>query len=177
VDTSLQPGERVVWEGQPIPGLMFGPGDIVAVPFSLLWGGFALFWNVSVWSDGAPFFFKLFGLPFLLAGIFLVAGRFWVDDYIRRHLYYRVTNQRVQILRTGAFPTIRSLDIHGLPSPELEERGNGRGNVRMGDRMPSTGKAGTGVWLPSLSRELRFFNIENPRAAFDAINQQRQAKD
>jgi hypothetical protein len=75
----LMRGERVVWEGRPPGGFMLTATDGLMIPFSLLWGGFALFWNISVWSMGAPLFFRLWGLPFLLVGFYMVIGRFFVD--------------------------------------------------------------------------------------------------
>ena len=44
----LLDGETVVWTGQPNPNQWFSPGDIVMVPFSLMWGGFAFFWEANV---------------------------------------------------------------------------------------------------------------------------------
>ena len=91
--------ERLQWTGQPRQGLVFTRRDIGLVPFSLMFAGFALFWNYSVWmisdwgSEGRPgIFFRLWGLPFLLAGLYVVVGRFFHDVIVRRRLIYGVSN-------------------------------------------------------------------------------------
>jgi len=48
---------------------MLERGDLFAIPFSLLWGGFAIFWLYAAVSAGAPLDFCLFGLPFVLIGL------------------------------------------------------------------------------------------------------------
>jgi hypothetical protein len=64
----LAADEQLLWLDQPDAGKWFTQGDLLFVPFSLLWGGFALFWNAMVWLSNAPIFFRLWGLPFLLIG-------------------------------------------------------------------------------------------------------------
>jgi hypothetical protein len=40
----LLTGETIEWTGRPSPAVMFHQEDWLAVPFSLLWGGLAVFW-------------------------------------------------------------------------------------------------------------------------------------
>ncbi len=53
---NLVSGEKILWSGQPIQGLMLSSRDVFLIPFSLLWGGFAIFWELSVLhAPKAPF--------------------------------------------------------------------------------------------------------------------------
>ncbi len=83
VARELGSGEKIVWCGKPRTGLTLSPGDIIVIPFSILWCGFAIFWESSVISTNAPFFFKLWGIPFVLVGLYMVIGRFFADAKAR----------------------------------------------------------------------------------------------
>lgn len=67
--------EKILWTGQPDPRRFFTGADVFLIPFSLLWGGFAIFWEMLVMDNG-DLFSMLFGIPFVVIGTeFLGWGR------------------------------------------------------------------------------------------------------
>lgn len=171
----LLTGERVRWSGQPKQGLAAGNRDIFLIPFSLLWGGFAIFWNAMVWfppgntstGESPDLFLKLWGLPFLIVGVYLIIGRFLYDSAVRKRLFYAVTDQRVLILRGSK---ITSLDIDRLPRLELTEHRDGTGTLAFeaSNLGSSAGTNGWSWWLPSVSGS-QFFRVQNPRNIYRLI--------
>lgn len=128
----LAPGEELLWSGRPRRGLMLRASDAWAIPFSLFWCGFAIFWEYSVWANGSPWFFRLWGVPFVLVGLYLVIGRFFVDAMERRRTIYGVTSSRVLIL-TGLFrESIRSVRLRSLAATSLTERADRSGTIVLG---------------------------------------------
>jgi hypothetical protein len=167
----LLTGERILWSGRPRQGIAFRSADLLLIPFSLLWAGFATFWNVEVWATGAPISFSLWGLPFLALGLYIVVGRFLHDAALRRRQYYAVTDRRVLFLRAGAWSRFRSLEIGYLPGLDLEERGDGRGTISFeaARTWPFLwGHHGWGLWVPALG-SARFYAIEEPRRVYEII--------
>lgn len=145
----LAPGERILWAGQPLPGLRFTSADIFLIPFSFAWLGFSIFWTVMAFriTDGnapAPvkILFPLFGVPFILVGLYLAVGRFWHEARLRAQTYYGITSQRILALqpRKG----FRSLDLKHLSGVTVIDGRGGEGsilfnpqNIRSFDRIPN----------------------------------------
>lgn len=181
----LRPGERLVWTGRPKQGLMFTSADILLVPFSLLWGGFAIFWEVGVlsmpsgrWREpamndpGPPtdIVFPLFGAAFVVVGLFLIFGRFIVDAWLRGRTDYGLTDSRALVLRRGFGRALLSAPLGD--DVEVRTRGDGRGTLRFG-RSPgafSFGGRGGPSWIPSLSSQVQFLAVENPMDVYRQIN-------
>jgi len=93
----LLPDEHLLWIGRPDPAKRFTGSDIFLVPFSLLWGGFMIFWMGAVLVKGAPAPFALFGLPFVVFGLYLIFGRFMVKARRKRQTAYGLTERRALV--------------------------------------------------------------------------------
>lgn len=141
--------------------------EIFLIPFSLLWGGFAVFWNANVWTTDAAPFFKVFGLPFLIVGLYVTVGRFFIDMRLRKATTYFVTNKRVLIARGS---NLKSLDIKRLPSLELDERPDGSGTIRFGAAAGLfSGANNFGIWQPTFDPTPQFIRVPRVRSIYDLI--------
>lgn len=128
----LQPNESIQWVGHPQGGILFRSSDLFLIPFSLLWGGFSFFWEYSAYTSGAPVFFLLFGSFFVIMGLYITVGRFFVDMLIREDTMYGLTNERILILSGLFSKSLKSLSIKSLPEISLSEKSNGRGTITFG---------------------------------------------
>ncbi len=112
----LTPGESLVWAGHPRRGLQFVRADAYLIPMSLIWCGFAVFWErMALIGSRAPGIFPLWGIPFLAYGIYVVVGRFVTDAIRRKRTTYGLTAKRV-IIVGGIF----SRDVQASRSPACE---------------------------------------------------------
>jgi len=129
---NLSSGEKLIWTGKPRTGIMLRSSDIFLIPFSLLWGGFAVFWESSVLATDAPFFFKLWGIPFVLAGIYMIIGRFFIDAKKRENTIYGITTDRI-VIKSGVFSTdIKSLNIKTLSDITINQKSDNSGTITLG---------------------------------------------
>ena len=122
--------EYILWKGKPERGHLVNGGDVFVIPFSIVWCGFALFWEMTAISSGAPTFFALFGLPFIAVGLYLVFGRFIHTAYMRKRTAYVITNKKIIRLRGNK---IDMLDGKHLPVMHIEAYKDGTGTVQFGE--------------------------------------------
>jgi len=176
VAQQLSSGERVLWSGQPRRGIRLRGQDAFLIPFSLLWGGFAIFWEASVFATKAPFFFKLWGVPFVLVGIYIIFGRFFVDARSRAQTYYGITTERI-IIVSGLFSReIKSLNLRTLTDVSLSERSDGSGTISFGPSYPMGRFFPAGSW-PGAGRYAppSFDLIEHAKDVYEIIRNAQRA--
>lgn len=169
--------ERLLWAGVPEQGVRFRPSDWLMVPFSLMWGGFAFFWEFSVASaEKAPFFMKLWGIPFVLMGIYIIVGRFFTDSLQRARTDYGVTDQRV-IIVAGLFGRrVKSLALASLVDISLSERSNGSGTITFGAGTGVTSWLGGSSWPGMRNRQPPAFEmIQDARRIYALIRETQQS--
>src|SRR6476661_7016829 len=91
------PSEEALWTGQPRQGIVFRAPDIFFIPFTLIWCGMAVtaFAAMLIAPKGPPLPFAIIPSLFVLIGLYLVFGRFWVDARQRARTFYAVTNDPI----------------------------------------------------------------------------------
>ena len=170
IQKHIEPRERVLWSGQPRQGIMLRGSDIFLIPFSLLWGGFAIFWEYSVLTQGAPLFFALFGIPFVAIGIYLIVGRFYVEAKQREKTFYAVTSERVLIVSGLLQRKVKSLALRTLSDVSVTESTSGSGSVSFGHSFPFASLFGGMSW-PGMEQFSgpRLDTINNPKQVYQLI--------
>jgi len=157
ITRELTPEERLLWSGAPAGGIRFRAADVIQVPFSLMWGGFAIFWEYNVLHMGKStskpgatpaLFLALWGIPFVLFGLYFIAGRFFADAYMRARTRYGITDHRVMIVTTFWQKQVKSIPLRGLGEVSLTERSDGSGNITFGTPLALVGMGRRGRQAP-----------------------------
>lgn len=170
IAAELSPDEKLLWAGRPRLGLRLQASDALLIPFSVMWCGFAIFWEAGVIGAGAPWFFALWGVPFVAIGLFFVFGRFFVDARQRQTTFYAVTCDRVLII-SGLFRRqVKSLGIDTLTDLSLSERGNGGGTISFGSVPFWYSFYGNAIWPGMQSHSVPQFDLaSDARPVYEII--------
>jgi hypothetical protein len=172
LEGDLDPGERILWAGRPRQGIYFAGADVLLVPFSLVWAGFAFFWESNVLhGKNFPILFVLFGGAFCLIGLYLVFGRFIFDALLRARTFYAITDRRALIVSRVTSRDLTSIDLEGV-QVTLKEGSDGSGTLAFGagkqsfyadSSWPKGAGRRRGIVLPM------FRCVANARAVFTQI--------
>ncbi len=152
VEQKLRPelgrDERLLWNGVPKQGLQLRASDWFAVPFTLFWCGMVAFGNVrhGMRIDQPPLYLTPAGIPFVIVGVYMLVGRFFVDWYQRTRTYYGVTDQRVLILDGMFNRQVKSLSLSTLTEIALKERSDRSGSITFGPGTSANSWFGRTSW-------------------------------
>ena len=124
----LGPGESILWQGRPQRFTPFTPYDAYLIPFSLLWCGGVFRGSWGMIKDGfTPF--MLFFIPFFLAGIYLLFGRFIYRWYLLKHTTYVITTQKILRRRNKK---VEMLQGYSMPPVQVKEHRDGLKSILFG---------------------------------------------
>lgn len=176
IGRELEDGETRLWVGRPKQGVVFRAADSFMIPFSLLWGGFAVFWEVMAvrgfisapsTAMGPVLIFPLFGIPFVLMGAYITVGRFFLDAKIREGTVYGVTDRRAIIVSGIWSREIKSLPLRTLSDITVTERTDGSGTITMGPSPPFADLY-AGIALPGMQGKVatRFEMIPSAKQVY-----------
>ena len=139
----LLPGEKIEWAGRPDPSVIFHTEDWFVVPFSLLWGGFAIFGfleatrlrEILTEEPGASFrpLGAIWGGAFALVGQYFIWGRFFHARWRKKHTLYALTDRRVLIFVQGLTGLSQSSAyFNQMPMIDYRVRADGIGSISFG---------------------------------------------
>lgn len=180
----LLPGETVEWTGRPNPRVMFHREDWLMIPFSLLWGGFAIFWILGasgiwdVWTNkpsrGFAWFGVIWGTPFVPIGQYMIWGRFFYTPWKKGRTYYALTKRRALIIEEGlGGRKVSSAHFESLSMIDKYVRNDGIGSISFGG--PVTGERRSGRNNPP--RQPTFDDVEGADSVYQiAVRQQELAR-
>jgi len=172
IEQELQPDldkdEKLIWAGRPKAGILFRSSDIFMIPFSILWCSFAFFWEGGVMNIHAPFFFKLWGIPFVCIGLYMVFGRFIADAKKRKNTIYGITNSRI-IIKSGIFSQeLKSLNIRTISDISISKKSDGTGTILLGPTDLRYAMMGGMDW-PGVKQPPKLDSIDDAKEVYDLL--------
>ncbi len=134
----LLKGEVILWEGRPTPSINFNRKDLFLIPFSIVWGSFAFYWEgLVVWQSiikdtGMPLIFPIWGIPFVLAGMYFIFGRFIYKKIKKDKTWYFLTNKRAIIYCNLGEKNINTANLSSTSTYNISTQSNGYGTITFG---------------------------------------------
>ena len=176
----LAPGEQLLWSGR--PNRLVSWTDLPLVLFGAMFFGFSVFWETMVVTTGAPLMMRVWGIPFILVGLYLMLGRVVQSAWSRRHTWYALTDQRAMIV-TGSGRNVRSLALSQVADFSVLARSDGSGSLVFSPPLAvprqQTGFGGlqfstSSSWSERSSAAFVFFSVPDVRAVEAMLNSYRQ---
>src|SRR6476620_6225926 len=104
----LKSGEKILWTGNPVTGILIRDADIILIPMSIILLGFSVILDYVMMHFESNFIFKFIGVTFALLAIYMGGIRFLFDALKRTRTFYCITNKRVLVIagRKGKLKTL-----------------------------------------------------------------------
>ncbi|MDR2711462.1 MAG: hypothetical protein LBB65_09135 [Burkholderiales bacterium] len=188
LQAELEPGERLLWSGQPKQGIYFPQMDTVLffvwLPFSLLGGIFSISFGtyfLITYAGELRASVFLVSILCILTGFYLLAGHFFWDSYRRSRTYYGVTDKR-EILLTQ-FCAAKSMGLQGINKISLAEHPDKTGDISF---IEFSARSPRAIWAQAMAFPTNlsgiyprfpwptFENIEDARNVYNIVSEAQQ---
>jgi hypothetical protein len=138
----LEPGERILWSGIPVRGILFRREDRFLLPFGIFWLALTSFFLASavfgVHETGGilpALPFVLIPLLFVTIGLYMVVGRFVWDADVRDRTSYALTTKRAIVFKRFPSHEFTSVGLSRATEVQTVERRDGSGTIIFGPRL------------------------------------------
>jgi hypothetical protein len=185
IQPELTSGESILWAGQPNSRIILHKEDSLLIPFSLIWGGFALFWEAgsagllgsATHSGNRWIFGMIWGIPFVMIGQYMIWGRFVYAAWKKKRTHYAVTSHRVIVVQDGWRRQMAATYIDSLPTLIKEGGSSGPGTLRFSmTATPTYGSHRTSVTWDSMAIGAvpRFVDIDDVDTVYRLVSDLRE---
>lgn len=133
IQQELDSGEKILWTGTPDAGRSMKQGFAIWL-FAIPWTVFSVFWESSVFAltshreDPTKWVMLLFGTPFIVVGLIMLAAPFFARIKARNSLYV-ITDRRVLIAEFGKMLVFRSYLPSDIGRISRSDLGNNKSDL------------------------------------------------
>lgn len=158
VQSYLGSGEYVLWQGRPGRVRLLDPFYLSTTLFAIPWLAFCGYWESMAVRSGSVLL-SLWGVPFVLVGLYLLAGRPLNALRLRGSTWYVITNKKL-LIRSGRH--VQVYDGRDLPPMDIQLNRDGTGSILFVSEW-------YGLRGQRSRQYLRLENLDDVAAAQDAI--------
>ncbi|HYV93048.1 MAG TPA: hypothetical protein VE978_14755 [Chitinophagales bacterium] len=131
----LKEGETILWTGKPVGGIQIRDADIILIPISIILLGFSVILDYVLLHFESEFIFKVIGVMFALAAIYLGGIRFLLDVLKRKRTFYCITTKRVIVI-SGRKRKLQTLPLKNIERLDKTLEKDGSGFIIFGNTNP-----------------------------------------
>ena len=165
--------EAILWCDKPKKLFVFTMSEVFTTLFGIVWLAFSMFWVISAYfatsgtDDAVARIFTLFGLPFVLIGLYLVIFRHIFSVISRRKTIYALTSKRAVIVHTGRREYMQEFKYKDISNIRIKSDENDLGSIIFLSS-PIHYHRGTGKYANSTSG---FFGICDVKKVYKILSQ------
>ncbi len=170
----LAPDEKLLWCGRPKQGWFLRSGDGRMLALGVIFTAFPLLLLSIVIANPenvkSPLAYVILPL-FSLIGLYMSAGRFLIDSWLRRGIYYGLTEGRALFVSIIPTTSVEIVALWNVQEVKFSEYSDGTGDIQLGPDGPWNTVWYRGWHLPGMKESIppMFERIENAKSVYEMI--------